>query len=93
MTRLFPEMKFVSPVSGVVREIVRGEKRVLTEVVIEQAGSDKIDFGAADPLKLTREEVRTKLLGSGLWPVTKAAAVSHRCPAGRCSKGDIHLSL
>ena len=69
--KLFPEMKFVSPVSGVVREIVRGEKRVLTEVVIEQAGTDKIDFGAADPLKLTREEVRTKLLGSGLWTVIR----------------------
>ena len=69
--KAFPEIKFVSPVSGVVREIVRGEKRVLTEVVIEQEGSAKIDFGAADPLKLTREEVRARLLSSGLWPVLR----------------------
>ncbi len=69
--KAFPEIKYVSPVSGVVREIVRGEKRVLTEVVIEQDGSAKIDFGAADPLKLTREEVRSRLLNSGLWPVLR----------------------
>jgi len=66
-----PEIKFVSPVSGVVREIIRGEKRVLTEVVIDQEGSEKIDFGAADPLTLTREEVTAKLLESGLWPVLR----------------------
>ena len=69
--KAFPEIKFVSPVSGVVKAIVRGEKRVLTEVVIEQEGSGSIDFGAADPLKLTREEVRNRLLSSGLWPVLR----------------------
>ncbi len=69
--KAFPEIKYVSPVSGVVREIVRGDKRLLTEVVIEQAGSEKIDFGAADPITLTREEVRTRLLGSGMWPVLR----------------------
>ena len=69
--KMFPEIKFVSPVSGVVREIIRGEKRLLTEVVIEQQGSEKIDFGVADPLKLTREEVTAKLLDSGMWPVLR----------------------
>ncbi len=67
----FPEIKYVSPVSGVVREVIRGEKRVLTEVVIDQDGTDKIDFGAADPLSLSREEVKEKLLESGLWPVLR----------------------
>lgn len=69
--KAFPEIKYVSPVSGVVREIIRGDKRVLVEVVIEQEGSGKIDFGAADPLKLSREEVTTKLLQSGMWPVLR----------------------
>jgi len=69
--KAFPEIKFVSPVSGVVKEIVRGEKRVLVEVVIEQAGTDKIDFGAADPMKLSRAEVTEKLLKSGIWPVLR----------------------
>jgi Na+-transporting NADH:ubiquinone oxidoreductase subunit A len=67
----FPEIKFVSPVSGVVREIIRGEKRVLTEVVIDQEGKEKIDFGTADPLTLSREEVTSRLLSSGMWPVLR----------------------
>jgi Na+-transporting NADH:ubiquinone oxidoreductase subunit A len=66
-----PEVKYVSPVSGVVREIIRGDKRVLVEVVIDQEGNEKINFGAADPLKLTREEVTSKLQQSGLWPVLR----------------------
>ena len=69
--KMVPEIKIVSPVSGVVREIVRGEKRRLTEVVIEQQGNEKIDFGAADPLKMTREEVTEKLIMSGMWSVLR----------------------
>ncbi len=64
----FPEIKYVSPVSGVVKEIIRGDKRQLTEIVIEQQGNEKIDFGAADPLKLTKEEVTAKIMNAGLWP-------------------------
>jgi Na+-transporting NADH:ubiquinone oxidoreductase subunit A len=69
--KAYPEIKYVSPVSGVVKEIIRGEKRVLQEIVIEQQGEGKIDFGAADPLQLSREEVITRLLESGLWPVLR----------------------
>ncbi len=69
--KAFPEIKFVSPVSGVVREIVRGDKRLLMEVIIDQEGTEKVDFGAADPLKLTREEVQARLLNSGMWPVLR----------------------
>ena len=69
--KAFPEIKYVSPVSGEVKEIVRGDKRLLTEIVIEQQGSDKIDFGAADPLKLSREEATEKIMNSGLWPLLR----------------------
>ena len=69
--KAFPEIKYVSPVSGEVKEIVRGDKRLLTEIVIEQQGSEKIDFGAADPLKLSREEVTEKIMNSGLWPLLR----------------------
>lgn len=69
--KAYPEIKYVSPVSGVVKEIVRGEKRVLQEVVIDRQGDGKIDFGAADPLQLSREEVISRLLKSGLWPVLR----------------------
>jgi Na+-transporting NADH:ubiquinone oxidoreductase subunit A len=67
----YPEIKYVSPVSGVVRSIIRGEKRVLTEVVIDRDGKGQVDFGVADPLKLTREEVTERLLTSGMWPVLR----------------------
>ena len=69
--KAFPEIKYVSPVSGEVKEIVRGDKRLLIEIVIEQHGIEKVDFGAADPLKLTREEVTAKIMESGLWPVLR----------------------
>jgi len=69
--KAFPEIKYVSPVSGEVKEVVRGDKRLLTEIVIEQQGSEKIDFGIADPLKLSREEVTAKIMESGLWPVLR----------------------
>jgi len=67
----FPEVKYVSPVSGVVREIIRGDKRVLVEVVLEQQGAERIEFGTADPLSLTREEVAARMLKSGMWPVLR----------------------
>jgi len=69
--KLIPEIKYVSPVSGVVKEIIRGEKRLLMEIVIEQQGNEKVDFGTADPLKLTREEVKSRMMISGLWPVMR----------------------
>ncbi|KAF0131031.1 MAG: Na+-transporting NADH:ubiquinone oxidoreductase subunit A [Bacteroidetes bacterium] len=60
---------FSSPVSGKVREIKRGAKRVLLEVKIESDGkSESIDLGAGDPLKMKREDVLDKLLKSGVWP-------------------------
>lgn len=68
----FPEIKYVSPVSGVVKGIIRGEKRLLLEVVIEHQGNEKENFGpTVDPLKLSREEVKTRMLESGLWPVLR----------------------
>jgi Na+-transporting NADH:ubiquinone oxidoreductase subunit A len=67
----FPEIKYVSPVSGVVKEVIRGDKRQLTEIVIDQEGNEKIDFEAADPLKLSREEVTAKIMSAGLWPVLR----------------------
>ena len=62
----FPEIKYASPVSGIVKEVVRGEKRLLMEVVIEQEGNEKEFFGpVADPLTLTREQVKERMLESG----------------------------
>lgn len=63
-----PSIMFTSPVSGTVKEIVRGEKRKLLEVRIE---ADKTvtyeDFGAKDPAKLNADQIKEMLLKSGLW--------------------------
>jgi len=58
-----------SPVSGTVKEIVRGEKRKLLAVLIEADNEQKcVNFEAKDPETMTAEEVRQALLQSGLWP-------------------------
>lgn len=63
---------FTSPVSGKIKEVKRGPKRILLEVKIEADGKNThVDFGSADPLKLSREEVVEKLLQSGVWPMIR----------------------
>ncbi len=65
-------IKFTSPVSGKVKEIKRGPKRLLLEVKIESDNKDeKIDFGLADPKTLDKEAITEKLLESGLWPMIR----------------------
>ena len=66
--KIRPEILFTSPVSGTVLSVNRGDRRKITEVLIEKDGNDHVDFEIADPLKLTREKVREQLLKSGLWP-------------------------
>lgn len=63
-------IKFCSPVSGEVVEIVRGEKRKLLEIkVLADKEISYIDFKAADATTLNREDVKSKLLASGCWPM------------------------
>jgi Na+-transporting NADH:ubiquinone oxidoreductase subunit A len=62
-------IQFTSPVSGKVKEIKRGAKRVLLEIKIEVDEQISYeDFSSADPDKLSREEIIDKLLKSGVWP-------------------------
>ena len=59
---------FSSPVSGKVVEVRRGAKRKMLEVRIESDGKqDYMDFGKADPGKLSKDEITEKLLKSGVW--------------------------
>ncbi len=70
-----PEMKFLSPVSGKVVEIVRGERRRLMEIVIDNDEKDDAeDFGgwSAEQIeKAGRDDVTELLLKSGLWPLIR----------------------
>ncbi|MGD9899591.1 MAG: Na(+)-translocating NADH-quinone reductase subunit A [Calditrichaceae bacterium] len=67
-----PDLKFVSPVSGKVAQINRGERRMLLEVVIENDHKNTPEafekWTASDVKKLSREQVVAHLLNSGMWP-------------------------
>ena len=65
-------IKITSPVSGVVSGIIRGAKRKLLEIVIDSDDKfESIDFGAANPKDLSREEIIEKMLNSGVWPMVR----------------------
>lgn len=64
-----PEVVFVSPVSGVVSAVNRGDRRRILEVVVTPDGSNESEtFTKADPSTLSKQELKKNLLGSGLWP-------------------------
>ncbi|HCO67190.1 MAG TPA: NADH:ubiquinone reductase (Na(+)-transporting) subunit A [Dysgonomonas sp.] len=63
---------FVSPVSGEVTAINRGEKRKLLDVTIQaDKNTEAENFGKADPSGLSGEEIKSLLLNTGLWPFIK----------------------
>ena len=69
--KLQPEIRFTSPVSGKVVSIDRGDRRKILEVVVEKSGDRSVDFGKADPDRLSGEQVREVMLKSGLWPAVR----------------------
>ncbi len=69
--KLRPEIKFTSPVSGSVVSVERGDRRKLLEVIVEKNGTGYVDFGKADPEKLSAEQIKEHLLSSGLWPAIR----------------------
>jgi len=74
-----PGVKFTAQASGVVKEINRGEKRVLQSVVIDVDGDEQITFNsyAANELaSLSREDVVSNLVNSGLWTALRTRPFS-----------------
>lgn len=67
-----PEVKFVSPVSGELVAVNRGERRVILEVVVKSDGSKaEADFGKMDLSSMNRQQVVDKLLETGTWTYFK----------------------
>ncbi len=63
---------FTSPVSGVVTEIQRGEKRVIEAIKIQASAEvDYVDFGKTALSSLSRKEIIDKMLKSGIWPLLR----------------------
>ncbi len=67
-----PEIRFTSPASGTVSEIVRGEKRKLLEIRIKASfQTEYVQFDLPKGDALTKEQVINALLESGLWVCIK----------------------
>ncbi|MDR1918024.1 MAG: Na(+)-translocating NADH-quinone reductase subunit A [Tannerellaceae bacterium] len=67
-----PEIKFVSPVSGEVTAVNRGEKRKVLSIVVKPGESlEYEDFGKKKPASLSPDEIKAAILEAGLWPFLK----------------------
>jgi Na+-transporting NADH:ubiquinone oxidoreductase subunit A len=67
-----PEIFFASPVSGVVTEVVRGEKRRILNIVIKADSEIEYeDFGIKNVSSLSSEEVKQSILEAGIWFLIK----------------------
>lgn len=60
-------IRFTSPVSGVVKAVVRGEKRRILEVVVEKDSISTASTFALDKLPTTADEIKMAMLQCGLW--------------------------
>ena len=69
--KMHPEVRFCSPCSGVVQQIVRGDKRKLLAVVVKVEGQQSVKFDAVDCAKLDKQAVTAILQERGLWPMIK----------------------
>ena len=62
-----PELKFVSPISGVVTSIERGARRKVMSITVEAATEqDYEEFGKQDVSAMSAESVKGLLLNSGM---------------------------
>jgi len=57
----------VSPVSGYIQSIDRGEKRKILKVLISKDGDDKIDYQINESQRLNKTDIISLLLKSGSW--------------------------
>ena len=66
------EMLFASPVSGVITEIERGEKRRILNIVIKADSTNQYeDFGTKKIASLSAAEVKSSILNAGIWFLIK----------------------
>lgn len=66
------QIQYVSPVSGTVKEVKRGAKRKILEVIIEADANiayEKAEVKSVD--SLSKDDAKEMLLKGGLWPMLK----------------------
>lgn len=70
--KLHPEIKFVSPVSGTIEEVVRGERRKVLGIVIVNDGKNTcVACQAIEPASATADEIKESMLNRGIWGFVK----------------------
>jgi len=68
VNKQYPDVRFASPVSGTVREVVRGERRKVLCVRVEADQQlEYVDYGKKDVAKLSGQEVIDALLQGGIF--------------------------
>ncbi len=75
----YPQILYTAPAAGQVVAINRGERRVFLSLVIAVSGDEEIVFNqtsAASLSWLSRDEVESGLLGSGLWTALRTRPFS-----------------
>ena len=86
-----PSIVVRSPVAGVVKEVRRGARRVITDVVVERKGDAEEalpSYTPADLAKMSREEATAAAAASGMWPALRTRPLD-RIP----SPGDVPQSI
>lgn len=76
-------VQFTAPISGVIKAINRGERRVFLSVVIEREGEEEVTFARYDNAQLSAlsaAAVQDNLVASGLWTALRTRPFS-RVPA------------
>ncbi len=73
--KLYPDMKFTSPVSGKVVEINRGARRMLMEVVVENDNkNESVAFDKIPSAQISqtdKSKLKALLQAGGLWPMIR----------------------
>ena len=68
VNKQYPQVKFASPVSGTVREVVRGERRKVLSIKVDaDSQQESTDFGKKDVGTMTGEQVINSLLEAGIF--------------------------
>ncbi|MBR1643756.1 MAG: Na(+)-translocating NADH-quinone reductase subunit A [Bacteroidales bacterium] len=66
------QARFVSPVSGTVEDIVRGDKRALLQVVVRNDGTQQSEtFPCGAPNQMSPEALTDLMVSSGVWTLLR----------------------
>ncbi|MGB3668346.1 MAG: Na(+)-translocating NADH-quinone reductase subunit A [Bermanella sp.] len=87
-------VKYTAPASGTVVEINRGKRRVFESLVIEVEGNEEEtfnSFSANELAGLSREQVESQLIDSGMWTAIRTRPFS-KAPAPGSEPSSIFVS-